>query len=110
MNTSLHPKNHWQEDKDWAKRHGDLVLNNEIREGLLRAFTSYCWTLPASGASPQEALCANARRQGAQEVIAHFISLANPPIPAPARPLQNLEEPVPPSQQFVNRSGQSLEQ
>ena len=96
------PKKHWQtQDNLWAKAHQDLVTQPHIREALLRAYATYCWHLPNTGASPQEALCANAKREGAQGLIDTFLGLAEVHVPKSKRDPGDLEEQIPPSQQFT---------
>lgn len=99
--TLINPRAHYQKDTAWLKGHQETVVNEFIRDTLLKAYATYCWGLPNTGASPQEALCANAKREGAQQLINTFLTLAEIKPPTTDRLASQLEETEPQSKQFT---------
>lgn len=74
----LSPRDLFQQDAVKAGDHRKLCLETRVREALLAAFAELSWRLPKAD-NPQSSWAANARRQGAQELIEIFLSLGDPP-------------------------------
>lgn len=75
------PKQTFQLDKRRVSKHQDIVDRQETRDGLIAAFTEYCWNLPGGIQTAQASWDANNRRAGAKEFIETFLSLADAPKP-----------------------------
>lgn len=61
-----------------ADAHRRLMTESRVREALLTALNEHNWNLPVAD-NPQTSWAANARRQGAQDLIKTFLALGTPP-------------------------------
>jgi hypothetical protein len=87
---NLTPKKKFQENKQAAEKHRDLVLNPDFRNALEAALLEQILTLPNTF-DPTEAAAAYYRIVGARDFITHLLSIAELPKALSGLPPINLD-------------------
>lgn len=75
----ISPKELFQTDIAKASEHRALVQNPRLVDALMVALNEHGWRLPLAD-NPQTSWAANARRQGAKELLEIFLTLGDPPV------------------------------
>lgn len=87
----MSPKSEFHKDASAVADHRQLVQRQDVTSGLLVAFNEYCWNLPVAD-NPQTSWAANAKRQGALELITTFLNLGSQEPVRQNRPTGALED------------------
>lgn len=97
----MSPKGQFLKDPVRVNKHKDLVDSESVKDSLMAAFNEFCWRLPSS-TTPERSWATSPMREGAQEFINVFLTLADQPKsvkPTDAGILQN------PDAAYIKRHG-----
>lgn len=97
------PKSEFQKNVVAAADHRKLVERQDVTNAILVAFNEYCWGLPVAD-NPQSSWAANAKRQGALELISVFLNLGSQEPVRQNRPTGKLENEDAPSRSSTTTS------
>ena len=90
---NLTPKKDFQEKKQFADAHRDLVVSTPFREALHAALVEQIMTM-TSTIDPVAAAAAHHKIIGARDFIHHLLNIAEQPKSAPTTPPANLDHSI----------------
>lgn len=87
---NLTPKKDFQEKKQFADAHRDLVVSTPFREAINAALIAHVLSLPSTA----DPIASYHQIVGARDFIHHLLNIAEQPKSAPTTPLANLDHSI----------------